>query len=144
MYICEDSSGTGENDDLSMISLIAQLMSFVLSRAALSKCSSLLGNTSFSVLRLQSGCALTVLATSVLKFSVLVDVPAEDSMDGRSSSESSSKTLDIRKVVPLFQVEKVALFIRFTCTCSTMSASLFSSLERVDSGFDSMNLSKVA
>ena len=59
---------------------------------------------------------------------MVVDVPAEDSMDGRSFSESSSKTLD-----------KFALFIRFTCTCSTMS----SSLERFDSGFDSMNLSKV-
>ena len=77
---CEDSSGTGENDDLSMISLIAKLMSLVLSRAAPSKCSSLLGNISLSVLRLQSGCALAVLAPSVLKFSV----PTEDSMDGRS------------------------------------------------------------
>ena len=66
----------------------------------------------------------------MLKFSVLVDVPAEDSMDGRSSSESSSKTLD-----------NFALFIRFTCTCSTMSSSLFSALERVDSGFESINLS---
>ena len=104
---CEDSSGTGENDDLSMISLVAKLMSLVLSRATLRKCSSLLGNISLSVLRLQSGCALAVLATSVLKFSVLVDVPTEDSMDGRSSSESSSKTLD-----------NFALFICFTCTCS--------------------------
>ena len=129
---CEDSSGTGENDDLSMISLIAKLMSLVLSRAALSKCSSLLENISLSVLRLQSGCALAVLATSLLKFSVLVDVPAEDSMDGRSSSESSLKTLD-----------NFALSMRFTCTCSAMSSSLFSSFERVDSGFDSMNLSKV-
>ena len=123
---CEDSSGTGENDDLSMISLVAKLMSLVLSRATLRKCSSLLGNISLSVLRLQSGCALAVLATSVLKFSV----PTEDSVDGRSSSESSSKTLD-----------NFALFIRFTCTCSTMSSSLFSALERVDAGFDSMNLS---
>lgn len=123
---CEDSSGTGENDDLSMISLIAKLMSLVLSRAAPSKCSSLLGNISLSVLRLQSGCALAVLAPSVLKFSV----PTEDSMDGRSSSESSSKTL-----------ENFALFIRFRCTCSTMSSSLFSALERVDSGFESINLS---
>ena len=87
---CEDSSGTGENDDLSMISLIAKLMSLVLSRAAPSKCSSLLGNISLSVLRLQSGCALAVLAPSVLKFSV----PTEDSMDGRSSSESSLVSLN--------------------------------------------------
>lgn len=29
---CEDSSGTGENDDLSMISRITKLMSLVLSR----------------------------------------------------------------------------------------------------------------
>ena len=58
----EDSSGTGENDDLSMISLIAKLISLVLSRAALSKYSSLMGNISLSVLRLQSGCALAVLA----------------------------------------------------------------------------------
>ena len=63
---CKDSSGTGENDDLSMISLIAKLMSLVLTRAILSKCSSLLRNISLSVLRLQSGCALAVLATSVL------------------------------------------------------------------------------
>ena len=90
-----------------MISLIAKLMSLVLLRAALSKYSSLLGNISLSVLRLQSGCAVAVLATSVLRFNVVVDVPAEDSMDGRSFSESSSKTLD-----------KFALFIRFTCTCS--------------------------
>ena len=120
----EDSSGTGENDDLSMISLIAKLISLVLSRAALSKYSSLMGNISLSVLRLQSGCALAVLAASVLKFGVLVDVPAEDNLDGRSSSESSSKTLD-----------NFALFIRFACTCSTMPSSLF------DSGFDSMKLS---
>ena len=124
---CEDSSGTGENDDLSMISLIAKLMSLVLSRAALSKYSSLMGNISLSVLiGLQSGCALAVLATSVLKFGVLVDVLAEDNLDGRSSSESSSKTPD-----------NFALFIPFTCTCSSMSSSLF------DSGFDSMNLSNV-
>ena len=58
--------------------------------------------------------------------------PEEDGMDGRSSSESSSKTLD-----------NYALFIRFICTYSTMSSSLFSSLERVDSGFDSINLNKV-
>ena len=116
-----------------MISLIAKLMSLVLLRAALSKCSSLLGNISVSVLRLQSGCAVAGLATPVLRFSVLVDVPAEDSMDGRSSSESSSKTLD----------NFASVFKRFTCTCSTMSSSLFSSIERFDSGFDSMNLSKV-
>lgn len=118
-----------KNDDLSMISLIAKLMSLVLLRAALSKCSSLLGNISLSVLRLQSGCTLAVLATSVCW---LMYLQRTDSMDGRSPSESSSKTLD-----------NFALFIRFTCTCSTMSSSLFSSLERVDSGFDSMNLSKV-
>ena len=66
-------SHTGEDEDLSMISLIAKLMSLVLLRAALSKCSSLLGNISWSVLRLQSGCAVAVLSTSVLRFSVLVD-----------------------------------------------------------------------
>ena len=55
-----------EDDDLSMISLIAKLMSLVLLRVALSKCSSLLGNISLSVLRLQSGCAVAVLAMSVL------------------------------------------------------------------------------
>ena len=84
--------------------------------------SSLLGNISLSVLRSQSDCAEAVLAASVKGFSVLVDVPVEHSMNGRSSSESSSITLD-----------NFALLIRLTCTCSSMSSSLFFSLERFDS-----------
>ena len=73
-------------------------------------------------LRSQSDCAEVVLAASVKGFSVLVDVPVEHSMNGRSSSESLSITLD-----------NFALLIRLTCTCSSMSSSLFFSLERFDS-----------
>ena len=79
--------------------------------------SPLLGNISLSVLRSQSDCAEAVLGASVQSFSVLVDVPVEHSMNGRSSSESSSITLD-----------NFALLIRLTCT-----SSLFFSLERFDS-----------
>lgn len=85
--------------------------------------SPLLGNIiSLSVLRSQSDCAEAVLAASVQRFSVLIDVPVEHSMNGRSSSESSSITLD-----------NFALLIRLTCTCSSMSSSLLFSLERFDS-----------
>ena len=84
--------------------------------------SSLLGNISLSVLRSQLDCAEAVLAASVQRFSVLVDVPVEHIMNGRSSPESSSITLD-----------NFALLIRLTCTCSSMSSSLLFSLERFDS-----------
>ena len=84
--------------------------------------SPLLGNISLSVLRSQSDRAEAVLEASVQRFSVLVDVPVEHSMNGRSSPESSSITLD-----------NFAPLIRLTCTCSSMSSSLIFSLERFDS-----------
>ena len=85
--------------------------------------SHLLGNISLSVLRSQSDCAEAVLGESVQSFSVLVDVPVEHSMNGRSSSESSSITLD-----------NFSLLIRLTCTCSSMYVLLIIfSLERFDS-----------
>ena len=95
--------------------------------------SPLLGNISLSVLRSHSDCGEAVLAASVQKFSVLVDVPVEHSMNGRSSSESSSITLD-----------NLTLLIRLTCLqCPPHYFFHLKGSILPNPGFDSMNLSKV-